>query len=341
MGQDNRRQYCSTSNGLITEVRTKISKDMGCSCSWGCLKPYTLPQDMKLPPNIIQLHPEDTVLVEKAAACLRRAFLGTTQVPGAPIMKEAYYGVKHNDQPLDEISLNDIGLRRFNNWSMNFTLYRNLPFGGVFVYVEDDAANNNNNANHNCTVVSSVAVCIPSNNYEWDTYGNYDPSVLGLVLCPWNCSAVGIPPFSVLLDCCYESASRLKMLEKCDLEMRHRVMLNKKYWYLHALGTSPEMQRKGRASALVDVVCRLADIDGVATYIESGSQNNIQFYIKRHFQKIETIHSSPFSSSTALVRLSKRNQGSTFEGSSRQEVVAGGGTVKSSGTGHSKQTKEE
>ena len=193
---------------------------------------------MKLPPNIIQLHPEDTVLVEKAAACLRRAFLGTTQVPGAPIMKEAYYGVKHNDQPLDEISLNDIGLRRFNNWSMNFTLYRNLPFGGVFVYVEDDAANNNNNANHNCTVVSSVAVCIPPNNYEWDTYEIYDPSVLGLVLCPWNCSAVGIPPFSVLLDCCYESASRLKMLEKCDLEMRHRVMLNKKYLHGTAFGAN-------------------------------------------------------------------------------------------------------
>ena len=78
-----------------------------------------------------------------------------------------------------------------------------------------------------------------------------------------------------------------------------------KYWYLHAIGTTPRMQKKGRASALIDVLSHFADLDNVAMYIESGSYTNYLFYEKRGFIKIDTIHPFHFSKSCALLRLPK------------------------------------
>jgi hypothetical protein len=286
-------------------------------CSWGCcfckLKPYKLPANFTLPRNIVQLHPNDTALVKKAAACLGSAFLGNTQVPGAPVMKESYYGKEsRDDKPLDEFSSNDVGLRNYCFWLMNFTFYRCLPFGGVFVYVEDtnddDEEDTSKRTGFQNVFVSSVAVCIPPNNCKWDVYEDYHPSVWGLSLCPWNCSAVGLPPPSVLLSCCYDSAKRLRTIDQADIEMRHRLMLNKQYWYMHALGTTPKMQKKGRASALVEVLSQLSDTDDAEMYIESGSEKNIQFYINRNFIKMRTITPLPYSTSTALIRLRKNHR---------------------------------
>jgi hypothetical protein len=261
-----------------------------------------LPPTFKLPPNIIQLNPKDKILIQKAAACLREAFLGSTFTAGAPIMTETYYGKQSVDQPLDESTATDVGLGVFNNWLMNFTLHRNLPFGGVFVYVEDAIKQKGRRSSKNM-VVSSVAVSIPPNSLGWDVYKDYEPSVWGLSCCPWNCSSVGLPPPTVLCDCCYGSAERLRAIDKADVEMRHRVTADKKYWYLHALGTTPRLQKKGKASELVRVLSHLADLENVPMYVESGSHLNSLFYLKRGFIKKETIHAYPFSTSRALLRL--------------------------------------
>ena len=359
-----------------------------------------------LPSNIVPLDPKNKVMVRKAAACLCAAFLGNTIVPGAPIMTEAYYGKQFSDQPLDEMEAKDFGLKQFNNWIMNFTLYRELPFGGVFVYVEDDVEADNleetdvvdvdgagggggggggmveekstkkynpkkcNNKSEKM-IVSSVAVCIPPNNNNWDMYSDYQPSVLALAVCPWNCSRVGLPPFSVLCDCCYESAKRLRIMDQADgkkyiyfyslmiffcthhalnehfnntyilifiiscvyilvklffffyqkEKMRQRLMGDQTYWYLHAIGTTPRMQKKGRATALIDALSNLADVDNVAVYIESGSLTNYFFYEKRGFMKLDTIHPYHFSKSCALVRPRKSDRN------------GGGGSGSGSGSG--------
>ena len=263
------------------------------------MQPYAFPPTFQLPPNILLLDPKNTVLVRKAAACLRAAFLGTTLVPGAPFLTETYFGKEFTDQPLDASVAADAGLRRFNSWLMNFTLYRHLPFGGVLVYVEDVDDGTSE------VVVTSVAVCIPPNTNNWDVYSNCQPSVCTLVVCPWNWSRVGLPPFAACCDCdccCYASAKRLRKMDEADVEMRHRTMADNKYWYLHAIGTTPSMQRRGRASALVDALSRLADAENVAMYIESGSPSNYLFYKKRGFTKMETIHPYDFSTSCALLR---------------------------------------
>ena len=224
------------------------------------MRSYSRPTNYQLPSNIVPLDPKNKIMVRQAAACLCAAFLGNTHVPGAPTMTEAYYGKQFSDQPLDETEAKDFGLKQFNNWLMNFTLYRELPFGGVFVYVEDDVEEDDveetdvedvdgggggggggddsgggmveekstkkynqkkcNKKNENM-IVSSVAVCIPPNNNNWDVYTDCQPSVVTLAVCPWNCSRVGLPPFSVLCDCCccccrYESAHRLRTMDKAD-----------------------------------------------------------------------------------------------------------------------------
>jgi hypothetical protein len=102
---------------------------------------------------------------------------------------------------------------------------------------------------------------------------------------------------------CAGSAERLRAIDKADVEMRHIVTADKKYWYLHALGTTPRLQKKGKASELVRVLSHLADLENVPMYVESGSHLNSLFYLKRGFIKKETIHAYPFSTSRALLRL--------------------------------------
>jgi len=56
------------------------------------------------------------------------------------------------------------------------------------------------------------------------------------------------------------------------------------HWYLFALGTAPEHQRKGIGSALLRPILQKCDIERVAAYLEAGSEENVSFYQGRGFE---------------------------------------------------------
>ena len=49
------------------------------------------------------------------------------------------------------------------------------------------------------------------------------------------------------------------------------------------LGTEPEQQGGGIGSALLDPVLRRCDSDGVAAYLESSKECNVDFYLRHGF----------------------------------------------------------
>lgn len=55
-------------------------------------------------------------------------------------------------------------------------------------------------------------------------------------------------------------------------------------WYLVYIGTRPGSQRKGYAKALIEMVTKHADAEGLKCYLESSHQNNFDFYKRRGFQ---------------------------------------------------------
>jgi len=53
------------------------------------------------------------------------------------------------------------------------------------------------------------------------------------------------------------------------------------HWYLGLLGTSPDRQRTGLASAVVAPVFALADRDGLPVFLETGMPGNVEIYRRR------------------------------------------------------------
>ena len=56
------------------------------------------------------------------------------------------------------------------------------------------------------------------------------------------------------------------------------------HWYLVAVGARSECQGQGLGSALVEVGTSRADQAGVPCYLETGTQSNVDFYMKRGFE---------------------------------------------------------
>jgi len=56
------------------------------------------------------------------------------------------------------------------------------------------------------------------------------------------------------------------------------------YWYLWALGVEPAAQGQGIGSRLLAPALALADGAGVPCYLETETQENVDFYIKRKFE---------------------------------------------------------
>lgn len=56
------------------------------------------------------------------------------------------------------------------------------------------------------------------------------------------------------------------------------------YWYLGLLAVAPEAQRRGVGRMLVEAGLKRADADGVPTFLETGTQENIQFYRRLGFE---------------------------------------------------------
>ena len=61
------------------------------------------------------------------------------------------------------------------------------------------------------------------------------------------------------------------------------------HWYLAILGTHPDCQHRGIASALLAPVLDRCDRDGVPAYLESSKESNLAFYRRQGFEVTGTI----------------------------------------------------
>ena len=61
------------------------------------------------------------------------------------------------------------------------------------------------------------------------------------------------------------------------------------HWYLPVLGTAPEHQGRGVASALLRALLARGDAEGVPTYLESSKERNLPFYQRHGFEVVGTL----------------------------------------------------
>lgn len=59
--------------------------------------------------------------------------------------------------------------------------------------------------------------------------------------------------------------------------------------YLSVLGTDPAAQGRGIGSALLEPVLRTCDEDGVAAYLESSKERNLDYYARHGFRVLDEI----------------------------------------------------
>ncbi len=71
-----------------------------------------------------------------------------------------------------------------------------------------------------------------------------------------------------------------------EIERRHPVV---PHYYLSVLGTDPDQQGGGVGSALLGPVLDRCDCDGVAAYLESSKESNVDFYIRHGFSVTDRI----------------------------------------------------
>ena len=60
------------------------------------------------------------------------------------------------------------------------------------------------------------------------------------------------------------------------------------HWYLGCLGTHPDWQRRGTASAVLAPVLNHCDSDGLPAYLETQRESNVPFYRRHGFEVIGT-----------------------------------------------------
>ena len=65
--------------------------------------------------------------------------------------------------------------------------------------------------------------------------------------------------------------------------------LREPHWYLAVLGTDPEAQRMGLASAVLAPVLERCDREGMPAYLESSKAANIPFYNKHGFEVVDEL----------------------------------------------------
>ncbi len=71
-----------------------------------------------------------------------------------------------------------------------------------------------------------------------------------------------------------------------EVESRHPA---EPHWYLAVLGTVPERQSQGIASALLEPVLDTCDRDRVPAYLETAKERNIRFYERHGFRVTERL----------------------------------------------------
>jgi ribosomal protein S18 acetylase RimI-like enzyme len=77
---------------------------------------------------------------------------------------------------------------------------------------------------------------------------------------------------------------RLPLITKGLLEVQRRHRSHPPHWYLAVLGTDPSAQGQGLGSAVLRPVLERCDADGVAAYLESSAERNIDFYARHGFR---------------------------------------------------------
>jgi ribosomal protein S18 acetylase RimI-like enzyme len=60
------------------------------------------------------------------------------------------------------------------------------------------------------------------------------------------------------------------------------------HWYLAVIGTDPAAQGRGLGSAVLSPVLEQCDRDGVAAYLESSKESNLDYYARFGFRVTET-----------------------------------------------------
>lgn len=163
----------------------------------------------------------------------------------AATLGEAFF-----DDPLLQIVAPDEATRRrWGPWFMSLPLQYGLRWGEV--WATDDT--------------SAVAVWVPPGSGEMG---------LGRML------KVGLARMPIRLGM---AASRRFIQTLSKTEPFHK-SVDGPHWYLVAVGARSERQGQGLGSELVEVGTSRADAAGVPCYLETGTQSNIDFYMKRGFE---------------------------------------------------------
>lgn len=72
-------------------------------------------------------------------------------------------------------------------------------------------------------------------------------------------------------------------------ELMSRHHLREPHWYLAVLGTDPQAQRLGLASAILQPVLERCDRERMPAYLESSKAANIPFYNKHGFEVVDEL----------------------------------------------------
>jgi len=77
---------------------------------------------------------------------------------------------------------------------------------------------------------------------------------------------------------------RLPIVAKGLLDVQRHHPADPPHWYLAVLGTDPSAQGQGLGSAVLGPVLQRCDADGVAAYLESSKERNVDFYARHGFR---------------------------------------------------------
>jgi ribosomal protein S18 acetylase RimI-like enzyme len=108
----------------------------------------------------------------------------------------------------------------------------------------------------------------------WLPPGNTTPKPWGILS-----SGIHVSPFLLGLG----GLRRIALSEGYAVRL-HAQLARGRHWYLWVLGVDPARQRKGVGSALVEVVLRQADDEGLPCYLETQNPRNLDFYRRFGFQ---------------------------------------------------------
>lgn len=71
-------------------------------------------------------------------------------------------------------------------------------------------------------------------------------------------------------------------------EKQHKRLMQRPHWYLWALAVRPECQGQGLGGKLLAPVMERMDREGVASYLETQTEQNVAFYQRRGFEVIDS-----------------------------------------------------